>query len=39
MDRPTVINHIISKHNLEKYLEIGIEGDAGNFRAIKAPFK
>ena len=39
MDRPTVINHIISKHNLEKYLEIGIEGDAGNFRAIEAPFK
>jgi len=39
MDRPTVINYIISKHNLEKYLEIGIEGDAGNWRAIEAPFK
>ena len=39
MDRPTVINHIISTHNLEKYLEIGIEGDAGNWRAINAPFK
>jgi hypothetical protein len=39
MDRPTVINYVISKHNLQKYLEIGIEGDAGNWRAIEAPFK
>ena len=39
MDRTRLLNYISDTFNLSSYLEIGIEGDAGNFRSIKTPFK
>ena len=39
VNRTLLINYIIEKFNLNKYLEFGVSATADNWKSIKAPFK
>jgi len=39
MNHTELLNHLVSKHNLSSYLEIGVQNPANNFNKIKCSYK